>query len=329
MRAFVTGATGFIGGHVARKLAERGDHVVALVRSPDKAGDLQALGAELVEGDLSNEEAIKRGVQGADAVFHIGAIYKVGIKKSQAEELWDANVRGVERVLDAAHDAGVERIVYTSTVNVFGNTDGEVVDESYRRDESDGFLSVYDETKYRAHLVAEDRIAKGYPIVMVQPGGVYGPNDHSEVGNMIDQAARGKLPAKMFPETGFMLVHVEDVADGILLAYDKGKIGESYVLAGEQTRMGDIVDRAAKVGGRKPPRMTMPNGLMKMSAPLGPIIGPAMGFPPNLRELISASAGVTYWAKDDKARRELGFSPRGIDEGLKDTIGADKAAADS
>src|SRR4051794_17620105 len=329
MRAFVTGATGFIGGHVARKLAERGDQVVALVRSPEKAGDLQALGAELVEGDLSSEEAIKRGVQGADAVFHIGAIYKVGIKKSQAEELWDANVRGVERVLDAAHDAGVKRIVYTSTVNVFGNTDGEVVDESYRRDESDGFLSVYDETKYRAHLVAEDRIAKGYPIVMVQPGGVYGPDDHSEVGNMIDQAARGKLPAKMFPETGFMLVHVEDVADGILLAYDKGRIGESYVLAGEQTRMGDIVDRAAKVGGRKPPRMTMPNGLMKMSAPLGPIIGPAMGFPPNLRELISASAGVTYWAKDDKARRELGFNPRGIDEGLKDTIGADKVAADS
>jgi dihydroflavonol-4-reductase len=322
MRAFVTGATGFIGGHVARKLAERGDQVVALVRSPEKAGDLQALGAELVEGDLSNEEAIKRGTRGADAVFHIGAIYKVGIKKSQAEELWDANVRGVERVLDAAHDAGVERIVYTSTVNVFGNTDGQVVDESYRRDESDGFLSVYDETKYRAHLVAEDRIAKGYPIVMVQPGGVYGPNDHSELGNMIDQAARGKLPAKMFPETGFMLVHVEDVAEGILLAYDKGKIGESYVLAGEQTRMGDIVDRAAKTAGRKPPRMTMPNGLMKASAPLGPIIGPAMGFPPNLRELISASAGVTYWAKDDKARRELGYAPRDLDTGLRQTLEA-------
>src|SRR4051794_27847163 len=327
MRAFVTGATGFIGGHVARKLAQRGDQVVALVRSPEKASDLEAQGAELVEGDLSNEEAIRRGVEGADAVFHIGAIYKVGIKKSQAEELWDANVRGVERVLDAAHDAGVKRIVYTSTVNVFGNTNGEVVDEGYRRDEADGFLSVYDETKYRAHLIAEDRIAKGYPIVMVQPGGVYGPDDHSEVGNMIDQAARGKLPAKMFPETGFMMVHVEDVADGILLAHDKGEIGESYVLAGEKTSMGEIVDRAAATAGRKPPRMTMPNALMKMSAPLGPVIGPAMGFPPNLGELISASAGVTYWATDDKARRELGFKPRGIDEGLRDTIGIDKSSA--
>jgi nucleoside-diphosphate-sugar epimerase len=329
MRAFVTGATGFIGGHTARKLAERGDQVVALVRSPEKAGDLKALGAELVEGDLSNEDAIKRGVQGADAVFHIGAIYKVGIKKSEHEQLWDANVRGVERVLDAAHDAGVKRIVYTSTVNVFGNTNGEVVDEGYRRDEADGFLSVYDETKYRAHLIAEDRIAKGYPIVMVQPGGVYGPDDHSEVGNMIDQAARGKLPAKMFPETGFMMVHVEDVADGILLAHDKGEIGESYVLAGEKTSMGEIVDKAAATAGRKPPRMTMPNALMKMSAPLGPVIGPAMGFPPNLRELISASADVTYWATDDKARRELGFEPRGLDEGLRETIAADKAATDA
>jgi dihydroflavonol-4-reductase len=327
VRAFVTGATGFIGGHVARKLSERGDQVVALVRSPDKADELKAQGAELVEGDLSNEDAIKRGVEGADAVFHIGAIYKVGIKKSEAEGLWDANVAGTERVLDAAHDAGANRIVYTSTVNAFGNTNGEVVDETYRRDESDGFLSVYDETKYRAHLVAEDRMGKGYPIVMVQPGGVYGPDDHSEVGNMIDQAARGKLPAKMFPETGFMLVHVEDVAEGHLLAHDKGKIGESYVLAGEKTTMGEIVDRAAATAGRKGPRLTMPNVLMKLSAPLGPVIGPAMGFPPNLRELISASAGVTYWAKDDKARRELGFQPRGIDEGLRDTIGIDKGSA--
>jgi nucleoside-diphosphate-sugar epimerase len=326
VRAFVTGATGFIGGHVARKLSERGDQVVALVRSPDKAGDLKAQGAELIEGDLSDEDAIKRGAEGADAVFHIGAIYKVGVKKSEAEGLWDANVSGTERVLDAAHDAGVNRIVYTSTVNVFGNTEGKLVDEDYRRDESDGFLSVYDETKYRAHLLAEDRIAKGYPIVMVQPGGVYGPGDHSELGNMIDQAARGKLPAKMFPEAGFMLVHVEDVAEGHLLAHDKGKIGESYVLAGDQTRMGDIVDRAAAIAGRKPPRITMPNALMKLSAPLGPVIGPAMGFPPNLRELISVSAGVTYWAKDDKARRELGFQPRDLDEGLRDTIAIDKGS---
>ncbi len=322
MRAFVTGATGFIGAHVARKLSERGDQVVALVRSPDKADALREQGAELVEGDLSDVEAIKRGVEGADAVFHVGAIYKVGIPKKDREGMIDTNVHGTERVLDAAHEAGVPRIVYVSTVNVFGNTGGKLVDESYRRDESEGFLSCYDESKYRSHQVAEDRIARGYPIVIVQPGGVYGPGDHSEVGNVIEQVRTGKLKAKAFPEMGMMLVHVEDVADGVLLAYDKGEIGESYVLAGEQTTMDDIISRTAELAGRKPPRMTMPTPLIKATAPLGPLVGPALGFPPNLGELISVSSGVTYWASDDKARRELGFQPRDLDTGLKETLAA-------
>ena len=320
MRAFVTGATGFIGGHVARKLRDRGDEVVALVRSPDKAGELRGLGCELVEGDLADEDAIKKGVEGGHAVIHVGAIYKVGIPKSERDAMWDANVGGTERVLDAAHEAGVERIVYVSTCNVFGNTKGEVVDEGYRRDESEGFLSFYDETKYRAHEVAEDRLEKGYPIVIVQPAGVYGPNDHSEIGNMIDQARTGKLKMKMFPETGFMLIHVEDVAEGIVLALDKGEVGEAYVLAGEQIRMGELVDRVCEMSGRKPPGATMPAALMKASAPLGPVVAPLMGFPPNLRELIRVSDGVTYWATDDKARRELGFKPRDLEVGLRDTL---------
>jgi nucleoside-diphosphate-sugar epimerase len=322
VRAFLTGGTGFIGGHLARKLRERGDEVVALVRSPDKAGALRELGCELVEGDLSSAEAIRRGMEGCGSAFHAGAVYKVGIPKSEHAPMWDANVAGTERVLDAAHDAGVARIVYVSTVNVFGNTRGELVDETYRRSEADGFLSCYDETKYRAHLVAEDRITKGYPLVIVQPAGVYGPNDHSEIGNMIEQTRTGKLKLKMFPEAGFMLVHVEDVAEGILLAHDRGQIGEAYVLAGEQVRMGELVDRVAALSGRKPPRATMPGALIKLSAPFGPIVGPLLGFPPNLRELVKVSEGVTYWARDDKARRELGFAPRDLETGLKQTLAA-------
>lgn len=322
MRAFVTGATGFIGGHVARQLSERGDQVVALVRSPDKASDLREQGAELIEGDLSDEEAIKRGVDGAEAVFHVGAVYKVGIPKKDRDAMTDANVRGTERVLDAAHEAGVPRIVYVSTVNVFGNTEGKVVDESYRRDESKGFLSHYDETKYRSHQVAEDRIGRGYPIVIVQPGGVYGPGDHSELGNIIKQVSTGKLKAKAFPDMGLMLGYVEDIAAGVLLAYDKGEIGEAYVLAGEQATMDDIIKRTAELSGRKPPGMTMPTALIKATAPLGPLVGPALGFPPNVGELVRVSDGVTYWASDDKARRELGFQPRDLDTGLKQTLGA-------
>jgi dihydroflavonol-4-reductase len=319
MRAFVTGGTGFIGGRVVRKLRERGDEVVALVRSPARASDLAELGCELVEGDLGRADAIRRGVHGCDAVFHVAAVYKVGIPSSEREAMRDANVGGTERVLDAAIEANVARIVYVSTVGIFGNTHGKVVDETYDRD-GEGFLSCYEETKYRSHEVALDRISKGAPIVIVQPGGVYGPGDHSEIGNIIDQTRTGKLKMLMFPQTGFNLVHVEDVANGILLAHEKGKVGESYVLGGEISTMGDLIRKVAELSGRKAPTREMPASLMKMAIPIGPLVGKMMGFPPNLGELIRTSDGVTYWATDDKARRELGYAPRDMDTGLRETL---------
>ena len=321
MKAFLTGATGFIGGHVARLLRERGDDVVALVRSPGKAGELRELGCALVEGDLSATDAIRRGVEGCDGVFHIGAVYEVGIPKSERPAMFEANVGGTERVLDAAVDAGVPRILYVSTVGVFGNTRGETVQEGWTRPDRE-FTSYYEETKVLAHEVADDRIAKGAPIVIVQPGGVYGPNDHSELGNLIEQAATGKLPAKVFPDAGIMMCHVEDIAAGILLAFDKGEVGEAYILADYKATFGDLIDRVAAIAGRKPFRFTMPTALLKASAPLGPLVGPMMGFPKNLGELITTSDGVTFWASDEKARRDLGFSPRGVDAGLRETVEA-------
>jgi nucleoside-diphosphate-sugar epimerase len=321
MRAFVTGGTGFIGGHVIRKLRERGDDVVALVRDPSRAAELRRLDCELAEGDLSSTDAIRAAMEHVDSVFHIGAVYKVGIKKSERPAMFDANVGGTERVLDAAMDAGVKRIVYVSTCGVFGNTRGNVVDEEYHRIDKD-WLSCYDETKFRAHEVAEDRIEKGAPVVIVQPGGVYGPNDHSELGTMLEQASRGRMPFRMFADMGLMFAHVEDVADGVVRAHDKGEIGEAYVISGEKGTMGGFVDKVCELSGRRKPLFNMPSILIKASAPLGPVIGPLMGFPPNLRELIRVSDNVTYWARDDKARRELGFAPRDLETGLKDTLAA-------
>ena len=317
MRAFVTGGTGFIGSHVVQRLRDRGDEVVVLARRPEKAAGLEA---EVVQGDLSDGDAIRRGMEACQAVFHIAADYRVGMDPSKQDSMRNSNIGGTERVLDAAAGAGVEKIVYVSTINIFGNTNGRTVDESYRRDEADGFVSTYDETKYRAHLLAEQRAAEGAPIVIVQPGSVYGPGDHALVGQMIDQASTGKMPAKAFPELGLNMVHVDDVADGIMLAYDKGKPGESYVLGGEITTQGDLIDRAAAIGGKKPPRMTVPPVLLKAMIPVGRWIGPPMGLPPNFREMISAAHNVTYWAKDDKARQELGYQPRDLDTGLRETI---------
>jgi len=234
--------------------------------------------------------------------------------------MFEANVRGTERVLDAAWEAGVARIVYVSTIGAFGNTHGKVVDETYTRPAGERFLSAYDETKYLAHLAAGERIARGAPILIAQPGGVYGPGDTSEIANFIDQIRSGRLRFMTFPELGLNFLHVEDCVEGILSIHDRGRIGESYVLGGELTTMGHAVRKAAEILGRKPPRFTMPAPLIKMSIPLAPLVTRVMGLPPNLRELIEAADGVTYWATDAKARRDLDYAPRDLETGLRQTL---------
>lgn len=306
MRAFVTGATGFLGGRLVTRLRARGDDVVALVRRDDVQ-----LEAELVRGDLSDRAVLARAMQGCDAVFHAAAMYRVGIPRSERPAMFEANVRGTENVLDAARDADVSRIVYVSTVNVFGNTHNEVVDETYERQGGD-WVSTYDWTKYEAHQVAKDRIQRGAPVVIAMPGAIYGPGDHSELGAQLEQARRGKLLFKALADVGVNAVHVDDVVEGVLLVQAHGRIGESYVLAGEITRLGEMIDRVSP----KPVRMTLPAPVLKAAIPLGPLIGRVMQTGPNLREIISASDGVTYWASDAKARRELGYEPRDLDAGL-------------
>jgi nucleoside-diphosphate-sugar epimerase len=321
MKAFVTGATGFVGSRLAKRLRERGDEVVCLVRNPDKAAELKAAGCILVRGDLGDEAAIREGLQGCDAAFHLAADYRVGVKPSEYPAMQAANIDGTRRVLDEAVAAGVKKVVYVSTIAAFGNTRGETVDESFRHD-GGSYTSEYERTKVEAHRIAEERIAQGAPVVIVQPGGIYGPGDHSAVGSQIEQAAAGKLPALAFPQLGLNMVHVDDVVEGILLAYDKGNAGEAYVLGGELTTLGDIVRKAAEIGGRKPPRITMPTGVLKAMVPVAPLVTKAMGVGPNLRELISASDGVTYWATDAKARAQLGYAPRDLDTGLRQTVGS-------
>jgi nucleoside-diphosphate-sugar epimerase len=322
MRVFVTGATGFIGGRVADLLLERGDEVAALARSPQKAARLASAGATIVEGDLADAAAIARGCEGAEGVLHIAADYRVGVPASQQSALWDANVLGTERVLDAAIAAGAARIVHVSTGNVFGNTGDTVATESYQRDLADGFLSTYDETKFRAHEVAQQRIAAGAPVLIAQPGAVYGPGDTSEVGNIIDQARTGKLRLFLFPEFTVSYVYVDDLARGLIAVLDRGTIGESYILGGEMADLRTLVTTVAELSGRNPPRGTMPTRLMKAAVPIGPVVGRLMGFPPNLRELIRTSDGVQIRISSEKAQRELGYTFRPLRDGLQQLLAA-------
>jgi dihydroflavonol-4-reductase len=322
MKVFVTGGTGFIGGHVVRQLRERGDDVVAWVRRPEKGAPLAALGVELREGDLADRAALAAGMEGCDAVIHVAAIYEVGIPASERPAMYAANVAGTENTLGAALDAGIPKVVYVSTIGAFGNTRGEVVDESYQHP-GENFTSYYEETKYEAHQIARRLTAEGLPCVIVQPGGVYGPDDHSAVGKQMLDFLDGRMPFVPFADLGMNMVHVEDVAGGILLALDKGEVGESYVLGDEITTMRGLMEASAKVAGKRAPRANIPTSLLKVAAPLGPVIGKLMGQPPNMRELISSSDGVTFWAKQDKAVAELGFAPRGLETGLRQTFEAE------
>ncbi len=317
MRIVLTGGAGFVGGAVARVLRERGDNVVGLVRDQKRAAALRELGAEVVEDDLSDVNRMVEQFAEADAVIHAAGSYRVGIPQSERGAMWDANVGTTTRVLDAAEVARIPRNVYVSTVNVFGNTRGHVVDETYGRDLADGFLSWYDETKYGAHEVAEQRIAAGVPIIIVMPSQVYGPGDHTAVGEQLRLANTGRLPYRALDDVGLGFVHVDDLAAGIVAALEGGVVGESYVLSGPVTRLRDATEIAARIGGRRPPRLRLPTGVLRVMAPLGRLIGQA-----NLAEVISSSAGVTYWATHDRATRELGFAPREIDQGLRDTFGA-------
>jgi nucleoside-diphosphate-sugar epimerase len=323
MRVFVTGGTGFIGGQVVRRLRERGDEVRALVRSPDKGQALADLGCELVSGTLSNKDAMGAGMQGCEAAIHGAAVYEVGIPESEHRAMYEANVIGTENVLRAALEAKLPKVVYISTVGAFGNTKGQVVDESYEHPGT-SFTSYYEETKLEAHRLAKRLIAEeGLPCVIVQPGGVYGPQDHSAIGQQMNQFLAGRMPLIAFPDLGFNMVHVDDVAAGVLLALDKGKPGEAYVLGGQITTMRELIQTLARVAGKKAPRRALPTPLMKAMTPFGPIVGKVMGQGPNLRELISSADNVTFWAKHDKAMAELEYSPRGLEQGLRDTLEAE------
>ena len=315
LRVVVTGGSGLVGGAIVRALRERGDDVVALVRDPRRVAALAELGVQLVEDDLSDVDHLTEAFRGADAVVHSAGSYRIGIRRSERGAMWDANVGTTTRMLDAAEAAGTPRFVYVSTGNVYGNTHGRTVDEGYRRDLADGFLSWYDETKYGAHEVAEQRIAGGAPIVIVLPSQVYGPGDRSGFGEQLRLAHEGRLRYRALEDVGVGLVHTDDLAAGMVAALDRGRAGESYNLAGPETTLGEAIALVARIGGRQPPMIRIPTAVLRVSAPLGGLIGQ-----PNLGELITASDGVTYWLSAEKATAELGFAARDIETGFRDTF---------
>ena len=187
---------------------------------------------------------------------------------------------------------------------------------------AEGFLSYYDQTKYRAHELVAARIAGGAPIVIAMPGGVYGPGDHSEAGGQLALAYAGKLRYIALGDIGLSWTYVDDVADGIVRILDHGRLGESYILSGPSLLLRDAMGAAAIAGRRRPPRLVLPTGLLRLFIPVSRRFGAVGGLPANLAETIKAGDGVTYWARAAKAERELGFKARDLESGLRATFGA-------
>jgi len=315
MKYFITGTTGFIGGRVARQLREAGHEVVAVVRNPSKAQDLAQLGITLHQGDVTDKESMRAPMTGVDGVFHIAAWYKVGVRdKSDAIPI---NVDGTRNVLELMQELGIPKGVYTSTLGVNEDTGGELVDETYRY--NGPFYSEYTRTKAEAHRLADTFIAEGLPLVIVMPGLVYGPGDTSAVRVSLLQYLQRQLP--MIPQqSAYCWAHVDDMARAHILAMEKGKPGETYIICGPMHTFVDGLKIAEQITGIPAPRAA-PAGMFKAMSVVMGLIEKIVPVPEAYtRESLRGTAGVTYIGDNSKARRELGYNPRPLKEGLAETL---------
>lgn len=317
MRYALTGATGFVGGELARQLVEAGHEVVALVRSPARAIRLDALGVDLVQGDLDDSNALDRLLAGADGLFHVAGWYKLGQREASAGQR--TNVEGTRNVLEAARRADTPKVVHTSTLAVNSDTRGRVLDETHEH--PGAHLSEYDRTKAEAHAIAKAFAAAGLPLVIVMPGGIYGPGDTSQVGELIEQVVAAKRPP--VPRGGGRLTwaHVGDVARGHLLAMQRGVPGETYMLAGDPATLDELLAQVAEIAGTAGP-IRLPAALVRATervvTPLSRLVPlPATYHPETLR-----AAFASYLGTRAKAERELGWTARPLSEGLAQTVAA-------
>jgi nucleoside-diphosphate-sugar epimerase len=318
--AFVTGGTGFIGGRLVSLLAARGVEVRALARSKSGLEKVKALGAIPVTGDITDAASMIEGMRGCEVVFHVAAMYEVGARYTRQMET--VNVDGARNVFETALKLGVPKIVYTSTAAVHGDTKGNMVDEKHRIPfEGLKTSTVYEQTKWRAHHeVALPMIQKGAPIIIVESGGAYGPEDHSVVGDLIELYVRGRLPVFPDRDTTFTFVYVDDVAEGHILAAERGRIGESYCMGYQPLSLGQFADLWAKVSGRPRVAVKIPSALVRPSWPLMALIERIVPLPPIFSGEAVRSVGTTWIVSCKKAREELGWNPRPAEEGLKLTF---------
>ncbi len=316
MKALVTGANGFTGSHLVRALEQRGDSVIGLVRSSSNLTRLRESHAQLVYGDITDRDALRAAMTGVDTVFHTAAYVELGlVNEAQMERV---NVQGTQAVLEVAQGAGVSKLVYCSTIGVFGDTNGQVVNETFKRTQTD-FSSAYDRTKYEAQQLVDQFAKRGLPVVSILPSGIYGPDD-PHFGPVIQQFLLGRLKLWAGGKRITGIVHVDDLADAMIVAADKGVPKEHYIIsAGELTtrEMFEILSQETNI----PVPREAPEPLVRLVGNLLDPVGRLLKWqPPLSRERVHYIYDRCVRVNADKARQELGWHARSVLETLQEIV---------
>ncbi len=315
MRVFLTGGTGFIGRPLAGELRARGCEVVALVRRPDspQTRALAELGARCVAGDIVDRESMREGMTGADLVVHNAAWYEIGVTAASASRMHEVNVRGTDHVLGLAAELRVPRVVYVSSLIAFGDTGPEVRDETFERRAP--CVSIYERSKTEAHAVALQYQARGLPLLIVCPGNVIGPNDHSVWGYLARLYVNGLMaPIGFSGDAVFAHASVEDTAAGIALAAQEGRPGELYFLGGDLISTREAFALWETTPGGSSVRLWLPPAIARLFfAPAGPLLR-WLGLPAFISGEMVRAGSTNFRFSNEKARRELGWSPRPANE---------------
>ena len=317
-KALVTGASGFVGSGVARALAARGLEVRALVRPGSPRQHLAGLPIEFVSGDLRDAHAVRASMQDVRFLFHVAADYRLWAR--DPNEIVTNNVTGTRIVMEAASAAGVERIVYTSSVATLEcKGKGEAADESRQVREGET-IGAYKRSKLLAEQLVERMVAEGLPAVIVNPSTPIGPRDvkPTPTGRQIFEAAAGRMPA--FVDTGLNMVHVDDVAEGHIAALLRGRIGERYILGGQNASLSEILAEVARQTGRAAPRIKIPRAAIYPIAYAAEAVAQRTGREPFVTvDGLRMSKKRMYFTAA-KAERELGYRARPYAEGIRDAI---------
>jgi dihydroflavonol-4-reductase len=312
----VTGASGFVGWHVAKQLLERGERVRALVRDPARSAKALAglAGIEIVPGDLRDEDSLAEAVAGCSSVFHVAADYRLWAPRP--EEMYRSNVDGTRSLLSAARKAGVERCVYTSTVGCIGMPKGELGSEETPASLEE-MQGPYKRSKYQAEQVALQFAAEGFPVVIVNPTAPVGDHDFrpTPTGKIVVDFLRGAMPAYL--DTGLNVVYVGDVAAGHLLAWERGRVAERYILGGENLTLQQIFAKLEEVTGKPAPTMRIPYAVAYAAGVASTGWASLTGKEPRAPLDGVRMARKKMWVRSDKADRELGYSARPAVEALR------------